>query len=57
MSQEESSQLSAVEQEELEAYLHSCIDSGELLWSVYPPGERMLADYRAWKASNSLEKG
>jgi regulator of RNase E activity RraA len=37
----------ALEQEELEAYLHERIQAGEPLWGVYPPSEQTLADYRA----------
>jgi len=36
----------ALEQERLEAYLHTRIQAGEPLWGVYPPSEQTLADYR-----------
>jgi regulator of RNase E activity RraA len=37
----------ALEQEQLEAYLHTRIQAGEPLWGVYPPSEKTLAEYRA----------
>lgn len=36
----------AVEQERMEAYLHSRIDGGEPLWGIYPPNERTRAEYQ-----------
>jgi len=37
----------ALEQEKLEAYLHTRLQSGEALWGIYPPSEQTLADYKA----------
>jgi regulator of RNase E activity RraA len=37
----------ALEQEKLEAYLHTRLQAGEALWGVYPPSEQTLADYKA----------
>src|SRR3954470_19968138 len=41
----------ALEQEQLEAYLHTRILGGEPLWGIYPPSEQTLADYRAAKGT------
>jgi regulator of RNase E activity RraA len=46
----------AVEQEELEAYLHTRILAGEPLWGVYPPSEQTIAEYKATTAM-SFEGG
>jgi regulator of RNase E activity RraA len=43
----------ALEQERLEAYLHTRIQAGEALWGVYPPSEQTLAEYRASLAATS----
>ena len=37
----------ALEQEKLEAYLHTRLQSGEALWGIYPPSEQTLAEYKA----------
>jgi regulator of RNase E activity RraA len=37
----------SLEQEQLEAYLHTRIKGGEPLWGVYPPSEETKAQYRA----------
>jgi regulator of RNase E activity RraA len=44
----------ALEQERLEAYLHTRIKAGEPLWGIYPPSEQTLADYRATQAEQSV---
>jgi regulator of RNase E activity RraA len=42
----------AVEQEELEAYLHTRALAGEpLIGGLYPPSEETKSDYRQWKAA------
>ncbi len=43
----------ALEQEQLEAYLHTRLQAGEALWGIYPPSEKTLADYRAAKEAGS----
>lgn len=37
----------ALEQEQLEAYLHTRIKGGEALWGIYPPSPRTIAEYQA----------
>jgi regulator of RNase E activity RraA len=44
----------ALEQERLEAYLHTRIKAGEPLWGGYPPSEQVLADYRAAQAEQPV---
>lgn len=41
----------ALEQELREAYLHTRVHNGESLLGVYPPNEKTLAEYEAWKAN------
>jgi len=41
----------ALEQEQLEGYLHTRLKAGEPLWGIYPPSEQTLADYRASTAA------
>jgi hypothetical protein len=43
----------ALEQEQLEAYLHTRVKAGEALWGVYPPSEQTLAEYRAAAAAGN----
>jgi regulator of RNase E activity RraA len=43
----------ALEQEQLEAYLHTRLKAGEALWGVYPPSEQTLAEYRAAAAAGN----
>lgn len=43
----------ALEQERLEAYLHTRVHGGEALWGVYPPNEQTLAEYADWSRSNA----
>jgi len=43
----------ALEQEQLEAYLHTRIKAGEALWGIYPPSEETKAQYRAWREASS----
>jgi regulator of RNase E activity RraA len=44
-----------VEQEELEAYLHTRVHQGEpLLGGLYPPSEKTKAEYQEWKLSQNL---
>jgi hypothetical protein len=47
----------ALEQEEVEAYLHTRIQAGEPLWGIYPPSEQTLAEYRASRASRGDAAG
>jgi regulator of RNase E activity RraA len=39
----------SLEQEQLEAYLHTRIKGGEPLWGIYPPSEETRAQYKAWR--------
>jgi regulator of RNase E activity RraA len=41
----------SLEQEQLEAYLHTRIKGGEPLWGIYPPSEETKAQYKAAKAA------
>jgi regulator of RNase E activity RraA len=41
----------SLEQEQLEAYLHTRIKGGEPLWGIYPPSEETKAQYKAWRES------
>jgi regulator of RNase E activity RraA len=41
----------ALEQERLEAYLHTRIKGGEPLWGIYPPSEETKAQYKAARAA------
>jgi regulator of RNase E activity RraA len=42
----------ALEQEELEAYLHTRVHNGEpLMGGIYPPNEKTKAEYRQWKSA------
>ena len=43
----------SLEQEELEAYLHTRIKAGEPLWGIYPPSEETKAQYKAWREANT----
>jgi len=43
----------SLEQEQLEAYLHTRVKAGEALWGIYPPSEQTLAEYRASTAAAS----
>ena len=43
----------SLEQERLEAYLHTRVHGGEALWGVYPPNEQTLADYAAYTRENA----
>lgn len=44
-----------LEQEELEAYLHTRVHQGEpLLGGLYPPSEKTKAEYREWKSAQSI---
>ncbi|MFC9840321.1 hypothetical protein ACFVKB_42130 [Rhodococcus sp. NPDC127530] len=44
----------ALEQEELEAYLHTRARQGEpLLGGLYPPSEKTKGEYRQWKAAQN----
>jgi regulator of RNase E activity RraA len=48
----------SLEQEQLEAYVHTRIKGGEPLWGNYPPSEDTKAQYKAWReaaAENSAE--
>jgi regulator of RNase E activity RraA len=47
----------ALEQERLEAYLHTRIKAGEPLWGIYPPSEQTIADYRATTSNNGSGSG
>jgi regulator of RNase E activity RraA len=47
----------SLEQERLEAYLHTRIKGGEPLWGVYPPNEQTKADYRAATAARADGSG
>lgn len=43
-----------VEQEELEAYLHTRVHNGEpLLGGLYPPNDKTKAEYAQWKLNNN----
>jgi regulator of RNase E activity RraA len=44
----------ALEQEQLEAYLHTRIKAGEALWGIYPPSEQTVAEYQATRATSAL---
>jgi regulator of RNase E activity RraA len=46
----------SLEQEQLEAYLHSRVKAGEALWGIYPPSEQTIADYHASRAANSSSR-
>jgi regulator of RNase E activity RraA len=37
----------ALEQEKMEAYLHTRLQAGEALWGIYPPSEQTIAEYKA----------
>jgi len=39
----------SLEQEQLEAYLHTRVRGGEPLWGIYPPSEETRAQYKAWR--------
>jgi regulator of RNase E activity RraA len=41
----------ALEQEQLESYLHLRIKGGEPLWGIYPPSDETKAQYEAWRAA------
>jgi regulator of RNase E activity RraA len=41
----------SLEQEQLEAYLHTRVKAGEPLWGIYPPSEQTIAEYRATTAA------
>jgi regulator of RNase E activity RraA len=41
----------SLEQEQLEAYLHTRIMAGEPLWGIYPPSAETKAQYKASKAA------
>jgi regulator of RNase E activity RraA len=41
----------SLEQEQLEAYLHTRVKNGEPLWGIYPPSEETKAKYEALKAA------
>ncbi|MFD7713149.1 ribonuclease activity regulator RraA [Streptomyces sp. NPDC059786] len=41
----------AVEQEELEQWLHERVREGRQLWGTYPPDARTLEEYQAWKSA------
>lgn len=41
----------AIEQEQMESYLHQRVQGGEPLWGVYPPDERTAADYARWTSA------
>jgi regulator of RNase E activity RraA len=41
----------ALEQEQLEGYLHTRIKGGEPLWGIYPPSDETKAQYEAWRAA------
>jgi len=43
----------SLEQEQLEAYLHTRIQAGEPLWGIYPPSEETKAQYKAWREASS----
>jgi regulator of RNase E activity RraA len=47
----------ALEQEQLEEYLHTRLKAGEPLWGIYPPSEQTLAEYRAAIATRPDGKG
>ena len=36
----------ALEQEQIEAYLHTRLQAGEALWGIYPPSDKTRAEYR-----------
>jgi regulator of RNase E activity RraA len=39
----------SLEQEQLEAYLHTRVKDGEPLWGIYPPSDETKAQYKAWR--------
>lgn len=43
---------SAVEQEEMEDYLHGRVLAGEALWGVYPPNAQTISDYASWRGEH-----
>ncbi|GAA4013307.1 ribonuclease activity regulator RraA [Streptomyces plumbiresistens] len=43
----------AVEQEELEQWLHDRVREGKPLWGTYPPDAETLAEYTAWKSARN----
>jgi regulator of RNase E activity RraA len=43
----------SLEQERLEAYLHTRIKAGEPLWGTYPPSEETKAQYKASREASS----
>ena len=47
----------ALEQEELEAYLHTRVKAGEPLWGIYPPSEQTLAEYKAYREEPDRRSG
>jgi regulator of RNase E activity RraA len=41
-----------LEQEEMEAWLHTKIDAGLPLAGIYPPSDETVAEYQAWRKAN-----
>ena len=46
-----------LEQEELEAWLHTKIDAGLPLAGIYPPSEATVAEFHAWRKTKLSEQG